>query len=106
MEGFRYLSKTEVESQLSQLLGAGGFAEGERESFLDWAWLVATASDAFASQNRDACAALLRDETEALERIISVRARHVSGISEELWSKRAFLAYLERQVETPQARVG
>lgn len=106
MEGFSYLSKSEVESQLSQLLGAGRFAEGERESFLAWAWLVASASDTFASQNRDACAELLRDETAALERIIRVRARHVSGISEELLSKRAFLAYLERQVETPQARVG
>lgn len=102
MEGFRCLSKAEVEGQLAQLLGTWRSSGANRQSFLDWAWLVATASDTFASQNRDACAELLRDETAALERIIRMRARHVEGISEELQSKRAFLAYLERQVEIPQ----
>lgn len=98
MDGFRYLSRAEVEHELNGLVGQWSPHQGERQSFLDWAWLVASASDTFASQNRPACAELLRDETQALERVIRVRAVHVSGVSEELLKKRAFLEYLERKV--------
>jgi len=101
MDGFRYFSKPEVERQLSGLLRQFRSAETERESFLDWAWLVATASDAFASQNRAACVELLRDETAALERVIKRRERRL-GVSKELECKREFLAYLEHQAEGPQ----
>lgn len=100
MEEFHCLSKIDVEHQLTRLLGGWASEDGEQEGFLAWGWLVASASDTFAAQNRAACVELLRDEAAALERIIRGRARHVGGTSPELQSKRAFLAYLEEQVET------
>jgi hypothetical protein len=65
---------------------------------------VASASDAFARENHAACAELLREETAALERVNVVRARHVGRSSEELQRKRAFLSYLEREVEAARQR--
>lgn len=103
MDGFQCLSRSDVERQLGELLSRWDSASEERESFKAWAWLVATASDTFANENRDACAELLRAETEALERIIRVRARHVQGVSEELEKKRAFLAYLKTRVALAEA---
>jgi hypothetical protein len=104
MEEFHYLSKTDVEYQLTKLLRGWAPEASDQQGFLAWAWLVASASDTFAAQNRSACVELLRDEAAALERVIKGRTRHVGGTSHELQSKRAFLAYLEAQVETQAAR--
>lgn len=100
MERFRYLSKAAVQRELESLVGGWSSANEDPTTFLDWAWLVASASDTFAAQNKDACAALLRDETEALERVIRARSTRLATQSEELSKKRAFLEYLGRQVRS------
>lgn len=98
MSGFHILSQAAIEGALTSIIKRWDGSHDEQERFRSWGWGVASVCDTYATENLDACADLLHDETAALHRVIAERLLHVKTISDELVSKRAFLKFLEAQL--------
>jgi hypothetical protein len=101
MPGFQILSQEAIEGELTSIMRRWDGSHEEQEKFRSWGWVVASVCDTYATENLNACADLLHDETAALHRVIAERLLHVNSISSELVSKRAFLKFLEAQLHHP-----
>jgi len=102
MDGFHILSSTAIDQALLRITNHWGGTDGEHEIFRAWAWVVASVCETYASENLEACMELLHAETASLHRVIAERLCLVHSISDELVSKRAFLRFLEGELQQPQ----
>jgi hypothetical protein len=101
-QGFHILNRNELDLKLSAIFRQWDASPLERAEFVGWAWVVASASDFSANENRSQAAALLRDERDALHRTAATRLIQTSVVSLELVSKRMFLDWLQARLDEPR----
>ncbi len=97
-QGFHLLSRNDLDVQLSTLFRHWDANPTERAEFVGWAWVVASAADFSATENRAHAAALLRDECSALHRTLSDGLHERSTMSLEMVSTRMFLDWLAHKL--------
>ena len=102
-QGFQILNRMELDAELSTLFRRWDASPQERAEFVGWAWVVASASDFSASENRGAAAALLRDERDALHRLVTNQLLNTSHVNLELVSRRMFLDWLQERLGEPKS---
>jgi hypothetical protein len=102
MDGFHILSSKGIEQALQHITDHWGGTEGEHGGFRAWAWAVASVCETYAGEDLAACMELLHAETASLHRVIAERLCLVHSISDALVSRRAFLQFLEGELQEPQ----
>ena len=97
-QGFQILSRIDLDAELSTLFHRWDATPQERAEFVSWAWVVAAVADVSALEHRDAAAALLRKERDAIHQQLAERLHSTSSVDLELVSKRMFLDWLSSQL--------
>jgi hypothetical protein len=102
-QDFHILTRNELDVELAAIFRHWDAQPLERAEFVGWAWVVASASDMSASENRGAAASLLRDERDSLHRVLTERLMSTSMVSLELVSRRMFLDWLQERLGEPKS---
>jgi|GEM_PF-4498557 hypothetical protein len=97
-QGFQLLNRNELDVELATIFRHWDAEPLQRAEFVGWAWVVASASDMSASENRAAAAELLRAERDSLHRLLADRLMSTSTMSLELVSRRMFLDWLQERL--------
>ncbi|MFZ5445475.1 MAG: hypothetical protein ACOZQL_36125 [Myxococcota bacterium] len=100
-QGFHIISRVELDKELALVFRHWDASPQQRAEFVGWAWVVAATADFTASDNPAAAAELLRDERDAMHRVLTERIMHTSSMSLELVAKRMFLDWLAARFGAP-----
>lgn len=98
-QGFRFLSREELDLQLSAMLWRWEASSLERTEFVGWAWVVATAADHSAQEDRGAAVAQLRAERDTIHQGLAEMLLSTSLLDPRLVSQRMFLDWLGDRLE-------
>lgn len=93
-QGFRILSRHQLDAQLATLFRRWDAAPQERAEFVGWAWIVAAAADVASAENPAMAASLLRAERDLTHQLLAERLHTTSSVDLHLVSKRMFLDWL------------
>lgn len=103
-QGFRFLSRTELDQQLSSIFRHWDASPDKRAEFVGWAWVVAAASDFTATTEGPLSAAdQVRDERDQVHRQIAEKLHHTARVDLELVSRRMFLDWLCSEIRVARA---
>lgn len=102
-QGFRILSRHQLDAQLATLFRRWDAPPQERAEFVGWAWIVAASADVSAAQSPATAAALLRAERDLTHRLLAERLHTTSSVDLHLVSKRMFLDWLADQLPLERA---
>ena len=102
-QGFQILNRNELDVELAAIFRHWDAEPLQRAEFVGWAWVVASASDFSASENRGAASALLRDERDALHRTVTTQLINTAHVNLELVSRRMFLDWLQERLGEPKS---
>ena len=97
-QDFRLLSRNELDAELSRLFRRWDASPLQRAEFVGWAWIVAAAADATATEKPDALRGLLSAEREQADQQLALHLTHSTSVDLYLVSKRMFLDWLGTQL--------
>ncbi|MFO0594459.1 MAG: hypothetical protein U0228_04125 [Myxococcaceae bacterium] len=94
-QGFQFLSRTELDQQLSAIFRHWDASPELRAEFVGWAWVVAAASDFTAvTEGQLSAADQVREERDQVHRQIAEKLHLTARVDLELVSRRMFLDWL------------
>lgn len=98
-QGFNFLSRTELDVQLSTIFRHWDASPLERAEFVGWAWVVASACDYSAVNDRSQAEVDLRAERDTIHSDIATELMQTAKVNTVLASKRMFLEWLMGRVQ-------
>lgn len=103
--GFHIITRVELDKELALVFRHWDADPQQRAEFVGWAWVVAATADFAASENPEAAAVLLRDERDAMHRVLTERIVLTSSMSLEMVARRMFLDWLAARFGAPPEKL-